>query len=115
MKIARGSTRTVLLTNNYAFKFPTWHSWPLFLQGLLANMQEQTFGTIGWDGVCPVRWAIPGGLLVVMPRAFPIPNSTWEEFDVEAFTHREHYTIPAEHKQNSFGILNGKIVTIDYG
>lgn len=115
MKIARGSTRTVLLTNNYAFKFPTWHSWPLFLQGLLANMQECTFGTIGWDGVCPVFWCIPGGFLVVMPRALPITDELWDQLDVSTLIHHEHYTIPVEAKQTSFGLLNGNIVAIDYG
>jgi hypothetical protein len=115
MKIARGATRSVLLTKRHAFKFATWNSWPLFLAGLLANMQEREFGTLGWDGFCPVLWALPGGLMVVMPRAEPMTDYDWEGFNPDHFVHRELYTIPAELKQSSFGFLDGEIVAVDYG
>ncbi len=39
----------------------------------------------------------------------------WQGFDPDHFVHREHYTIPAELKQSSFGFLNGEIVAVDYG
>ncbi|MCM5689520.1 hypothetical protein CN140_02645 [Sinorhizobium meliloti] len=63
-----GATRTVILTRRYALKLPSFKSWRLFLQGLLANMQEREFGKAERDGLCPVLFSIPGGLLVVMPR-----------------------------------------------
>lgn len=78
-------------------------------------MQERDFGTLGWEGFCPVTWSLPGGFLVVMQRAQPMPSWQWDEFDAEAFIHFPHYTIPAELKQSSFGILKGKVVAVDYG
>jgi hypothetical protein len=115
MKIARGATRLVFLTRTRAYKIPTFSSWKLFLNGLLANIQEHEFGTLGWEGFCPVLWSIPGGFLVTMPRAEPITDYDWEGFDADHFIHRPHYTIPAELKQSSFGFLDGEIVAVDYG
>jgi hypothetical protein len=44
-------------------------SWKHFLYGLLANMQEAQFSKTSWPELCPVLWSLPGGFLVVMPRA----------------------------------------------
>ncbi len=113
--ITRGATRTVFLIGGYAFKFPSCRSWRFFLQGLLANIQEREFSKTKWPELCPVVFAIPGGFLTVMQEAEPMPDEIWNDLNVETWANREGYTIPVEAKQSSFGILNGKIVVVDYG
>lgn len=106
-----GSSRIVLLVGCYALKLPRFTEWRLFLRGLLANMQEAMFGRSGMAGFCPVLFALPGGFLVVMPRCEPLEY----EIDYAAFCDRGDYRIPAEYKSESFGLLDGEVVAIDYG
>jgi len=113
-----GVTRTVVLWGGLAFKFPKMrYGWRLFLQGLLANMQEREFGcATGWAELCPVLWAIPGGWLVVMRRARVMTDSEFEAFDFQAWaTNSGQRAIPCEMKADSFGWLEGRVVAIDYG
>jgi hypothetical protein len=111
-----GTTRIVFVSTTRVFKVPNFMSgWRLFLCGLLANMQERQFGALGWDELCPVFWSIPGGWLVVMPRARVMSDAEFASFDVTEFCEREDYVVPAEHKSNSFGFLENRIVAIDYG
>lgn len=120
-----GVTRTVILTKRWALKIPCLvYGWKYFLYGFLANMQE-----VDWSGsderLCPVRFALPGGLLVVMPRCTPLTD---DEFIAEVserwarMLDKEtelplpyHVELPVEIKTCSFGRLNGKIVAVDYG
>lgn len=112
----QGCTRIVILTRRLAFKIPNVRNgWRLFLYGLLANMQERTFSRAGWPELCPVRWSIPGGWLVVMPRARPLSDDEFLAFDAEAFIDKPDYHVPAEAKADSFGWLDGRVVAIDYG
>lgn len=115
----RGVTRFVILTRRYAIKVPRfWHygefRWEMFLAGLLGNMQERMFAKTGWPELCPVYFALPGGWLLVMPRVEMLTEELTEE-QYEAFTDRQDYHVPAEHKADSFGYLNGRLVAIDYG
>lgn len=116
-----GCTRTVILTRRWAIKLPgLWayspcEWWRGLLYGLLANMQEAKFSKTGWPELCPVSFALPGGFLVVMPRARVMSDDEFIAFDVKAFLDRPNYTVPAEAKSNSFGFLDGRIVAIDYG
>lgn len=113
--IRAGSTRIVFLIGGYAIKFPDpTCEWRLFLQGLLANMQERVFGTTKWGKLCPVVFSLPGGWLVVMRRAAPLSAADFAGMD-ESWLEEPDYRIPAEFKQNSFGWLDGRIVAIDYG
>lgn len=115
----RGVTRFVFLTRRHAIKVPRfWHyghfRWEMFLQGLLANMQEHAFSRTGWPELCPVRWSIPGGWLLVMPRCEPLVTElTTAQY--RELTDRPEYHVPAEHKMDSFGWWNGRIVAVDYG
>jgi hypothetical protein len=109
------STRCVILTRRYAIKFPRFESWRQFLSGLLANMQERIWSKAKIDGICPVVCADRFGFLLVMLRARPLNDDEYNAFDAKAFCYRDNYTIPAEHKRDSFGIINDKIVAIDYG
>lgn len=115
MKFHRGATRFVILTGNFAIKFPEISEWRLFLSGLLANMQERTFARTGWPELCPIRLSIPGGWLVVMRRARPMTEKEWAEFDAERWADRDEYTVPCEPKRDSFGWIGTNIVVVDYG
>lgn len=115
----RGVTRLVILTRRSAIKIPRfwWYGhfrWESFLWGLQGNMQERDFS--GQPGLCPVRWSIPGGWLLVMRRAEPIVRELTDA-EYEAFADREDcsYHALVENKIDSFGILDGELVAIDYG
>jgi hypothetical protein len=148
-----GSMRAVFLTRRYVFKFPGrwgvrgWRWWWRgLLLGLLSNMQEREFAREGWS----VSLSIPGGLLVVMPRARPLSDAEWELLDYRRFVTRgdgwieanfDSYAgdwkqgdigqplsplvhgggdpasglIPTEYKRDSFGVIDGRVVAVDYG
>ncbi len=110
-----GATRMVIVTRRWAIKLPHPTEWRLFLQGLLANMQERQFSKAGWRELCPVVFSIPGGWFLVMPRAEMLTDEEWDAFDVEAFCDQPNYHVPAEAKRSSFGKIAGHIVVIDYG
>lgn len=114
LAFAQGATRVVICAGPYAFKLPTPLSgWRNFLFGLLGNMQERAFSVL--DGCCPVVASIPGGWLLVARRARVMTEDEFGAFDVEKFCEREGYIIPAEHKSDSFGYINGAVVAVDYG
>lgn len=116
MKICRGATRTVLLVGKYAIKMPSFVEYRLFLHGLLANMQEVSFSKTGWPELCPVYFYIPFGIMTVMPKCEPLTKEQFDNFDYDKFTIHDDYVLTyIEHKIDSFGILNNKIVAVDYG
>lgn len=73
------------------------------LCGLLSNMAERDRWRLGpRDGLCPVLWSLPGGLLLVMPRAEPAtepPARNLAGYD---------------HKPSSYGYHRGELVATDY-
>lgn len=101
----------VILTKNLAIKIPYPLNWRRFLWGLLANMQERDFSRLKWAALCPVVFSLPGGFLVVMKRATPLT----QEPDYQSLSNTPEGVIPAEHKIDSWGCLDGNIVAIDYG
>jgi len=78
-------------------------------------MQEKEFSSLGWPDLCPVVFSIPGGWLVIMPAAKELPEVVWEAIKKIGFPFHEKYTIPVEIKRDSFGVLGGRVVAIDYG
>jgi len=88
-------------------------------------MQERTFSKAGWPELCPVKFSIPGGFMIVMDRARPLTDGEWEFFQapgnhdgdslVQIFVNKPTYKVPCEIKQDSFGVLNHKLVVVDYG
>ena len=102
-----GQNRWVVLTRRFAFKVPTPRSWRDFLFGLLNNMHEAKRSAE--PGHCPVRFALPGGFLIVMPRARILTD---DEF--WSLNHAELPPTP-ERKADSFGWLGDKLVAGDYG
>jgi hypothetical protein len=114
--VMRGSSRIAIsLRDIYVLKIPNLSSYKLFLYGILANLQEKTFSSAQWAQLCPVMAAGNSGLWLVMPYARPLTDSEWEAFDYETFAHHEDYIVPVENKRDSFGILYGNVVAIDYG
>jgi hypothetical protein len=90
-----GAVRTVILTRHYVFKIPgrwRWSDrrwwWDFVLRGLLSNMQERKFSCEGWPEPCPVCFSFPGGFLIVMPRATPLSEAQWQQFNYRAFVTR---------------------------
>lgn len=116
MQVRYGSTRIVFVVRKRAYKFPRLLSWKHFLWGLLGNLQEAEFSRTGWPELCPVLWSLPGGFLVVMPRAeiCSDENAPSEE-QLEELINRPDYAIPAERKADSWGFLDGRLVATDYG
>lgn len=116
---SKGSSRFVLLVGRYALKFPRPYSFRHLLWGLLANMQEAEFSRLGWECLCPVYWHVPGGLLVVMGRATPLPtittNTELEALVAQWEAQRGGCKVPVEMHLSSFGMFGDRIVAIDYG
>ena len=110
-----GCTRIVFLTKRLAIKIPNINSFRMALHGLLANDQERYYGKQKWPGLCPVIFAVSFGLLIVMRRAREMTLTEWQDFDYTGFCVRDTYRIPAEFKRDSFGILDGEPVAVDYG
>ena len=113
--VRRGCMRIVFLVGPYAIKIPTNDTWRLFLRGLLGNMQEVTFSLCGWEELCPVVFSVRGGWLIVMPRCRPLTRDEWFSLDFKNFREKEDRCIPVEEKMDSFGVLDGRIVAVDYG
>jgi hypothetical protein len=130
IEMKHGTTRKVLLIGKYAFKFPNWDEYRLFLHGLLANQQEALWWREMRDPpevrtmMCPVLFYAWGGWLVVMPRCKPLSrkeflrlakyranNNLFTGFETEF----NRVGIPVECKACSFGRLDGRIVAVDYG
>lgn len=110
--IGKGVTRHVFLTENYAFKIPRLnYGWQMFLYGLLANLQEKKFSVMDGAALCPVLFSFPLGFLNVMPRTAPLSDDEWAAMK----DRQPDIYIPTEHKRDSYGWLNGKIVGHDYG
>lgn len=107
--VTEGRNRFVLLTRRHAVKFPSMRCWRDFLFGLLNNMHEAQAHS-EHPAYCPVLWASPLGLAIVMPRA--------RVMGLEEF-YRIVRSLPtdtvAEMKPSSWGWLNGRAVAIDYG
>lgn len=109
----RGITREVILCGRWAFKLPSLRSWWLFLEGLQCNMNE-------WDRrkcstqFCPIVFRIPGGFLNVMRRCEPYTEWRYEEMYNLFYSENKCHSF-VENKECSFGILNGKLVAVDYG
>ena len=112
-----GATRWVILIGQFAFKIPSLRSWRNFLCGLLANMQEVEFSKCNEmkHKLCPVKFYLPLGFLVMMPRVKILSKDDLPKEALEKFCVDDNFTIPAELKHDSFGYFKGKLVAVDYG
>ena len=115
--LCNGSTRWVLLIGCFAFKIPSMYNWKNFLLGLLANMQEIEFSKCNdiKHKLCPIKFYLPFGLLVVMPKVRILVKDELSKEVLEKFCAEDNFKIPAELKYDSFGYFKGKLVAVDYG
>ena len=113
-----GVTRIVILIGSWAIKLPRFdYGWRLGLQGLLANHQEEAlWQDTRWAELCPVLWSVPGGFALIMRRARPLDDVEFEDFCLNGWImYPDNERIPVEKKADSFGILDGRVVAVDYG
>jgi len=113
----KGATRWVFFIGKFAFKFPSFSGWKQFLWGLLANIQEKEFSKVDVlkNKLCPVIFSFPFGFLVVMPKAKILERDEISKEHLKTFCTCGEFMIPSELKYDSFGYLNGKLVSVDYG
>lgn len=116
MKIRNGSSRKVLLLGKFAFKFAYGNNKFYFKQGMLANKQETYYSKLDKERFAKVYLSFPFGLLNICQRADELTKEQFASFIFEDFSaiYFSIYDI-VEFKRDSFGIVNGKIVAIDYG
>jgi hypothetical protein len=93
--------------------------WNVFFRGCKHNEQEvrrwREKGTQEISGIrlCPVRFRLPFGLLVVMTKAGPLGRSVSLEEDMAAGSLIGKFQDTG--KPDTFGLINGNVVVVDYG
>ncbi len=110
--IKYGVMRIVLLVGPYAIKFPSpRYGWVMFLRGLLSDMSETRQGKPACRCyyLCPVLFSVPGGWMIVMRRAQPLPDGMWHEGLLPNPPRN------LDDKAENFGLLDGTVVLLDYG
>ena len=111
-----GTTRIVFLIGNWAIKIPNFRYWCLFLQGLLANIEENRFSRANLWPICPVTFCAWGGWFIIMKRAWPLTIEDLETLGTTLEKICEYYPKGfVEAKLNSFGWVDNRLVCIDYG
>jgi hypothetical protein len=123
-EIKHGCTRTTFLLGNYAVKVPMIFSeFRMFLLGLIHNQEEKRWSRPEYhQHLNPVLFSVAGGWLNVYRRAEALTDDQFTAFDYHYFT---NYACRVggecvnlgfvEHKQDSFGTVDGRILAIDYG
>lgn len=129
MRLARGITRTVLITSRWAIKFPSLRTdgdgftgllWSI-CRGILANQCEAAWwGAADWRQrlhLCPVLYSWLGGVVNVYPRAEPFIVNRGVEM---AMFRRQFTPVPflfpqlGDNKPQNYGWLAGRVVALDY-
>jgi hypothetical protein len=113
VSITTGEYRRVFLTKRHAIKLPRLRK---LIQGMRCNRWEREVWRVWvpefrWKNVCPVIFADPFGLIVVMPRA----KTPISESDLDRELGGSGPQATAEPKPESYGQLQGTVVAIDYG
>jgi hypothetical protein len=108
-----GVYRRVIIIGNIALKFPKLCN---VLSGMRCNRWEGEMCKVwrpeyGWENLCPIIFADPLGVVVIMPRAQqPV---TFEQ--VVAASPDYYPDITSETKPEDFGIVKNKVFALDYG
>lgn len=122
--LKQGVTRNVLKVGGWAFKFPRLNNWKMFLQGLVANLNEVDFNRWLLPLVVEIRFALPGGFLNVSKWAEPLTpdeaHGHYAELVQSASMNPDDARLSflvevLENKTDSFGKLGQVIVILDYG
>ena len=75
-------------------------------------MQEVDFSSLKHPLLCPIKFWLPGGFLVVMPNVRILTRKLTTR-QLKGFTKDN---LPVENKPSSFGYLEkGNLVAVDYG
>ena len=118
-KIERGATRIVFVFKKFAIKIPTFKQYNLFLNGLLANLQEKT-----WSGHHPdlakVHFCGRLGFFLVMERAEVLSSDvdwlkTKETLEKKYKDDDLREFLMSDFKPSNWGFINGQLKNIDYG
>lgn len=111
-----GITRTVVLIGPLALKFPSHrHRFRYFRQGMTANRLERltwlrfTFWQFSAsERMCPSLWCSPMGLVLVQRRVKPLDRVPLPE----ELCHIWRWS--TDHKRENYGVLDGRVVCVDY-
>jgi hypothetical protein len=109
MQIKSGTTRIVFVFQKFVIKIPNFQNgWKYILTGLIANLNENLWSSFNYiTCIARVKYCFPGGFLLIMEKA-----SNVGEIQVNFEDFKE---IPLDKNLQNFGIINNKIVCIDYG
>lgn len=104
-----GLTRRVVLLGDVAVKQARSE------HGRRANLMEARLSPRHPDKLCPVLHVSADGDTLVMRRARALTAAEWARVDPVAFRTIGSGRLPIEKKQCSFGMLDGRLVAVDYG
>ena len=125
--IARGACRVVLLTKNYAVKFPNFLTGrpASVVFGLMENLQERYWLVSDYSQrtmtdahpLAKIHFADPLGLFVVMERCRPLTGVEWVSgVAADAVAWADGLRLAEDVKRSNFGVtVDGRCVFIDYG
>ena len=112
----KGVTRLVFLTGSYVLKIPNFtYSHQHFLNGMYANWSERQFSKSfknlpEYEKIAPTIFCTWFGFLSIQKRVESLKFDIKTNLDL-----REQFKdICEDFKSENFGILNDKIVCIDY-
>jgi hypothetical protein len=125
MVVKRGATRIVFVFKKVVLKVPNTQGYELFLNGILANLQEKKFSRgCDRDDLAKVKSCDPLGLFLVMEKADTFDLYELQNMDFERFSDYLEETYKdddmkefmlSDPKPSNWGYINGKLVKIDYG
>jgi hypothetical protein len=116
-----GATRLVFLFKNFVIKIPNLNEYKLFLNGILANLQEKVFSKMNRPDLAKVMFCGKLGLFLVMERAEEIDckSINWNEFKEQLEKNYKNDEMKefmlSDPKPSNWGYINGKLVKVDYG
>ena len=120
-ELHKGATRFVFLLRRVAVKIPCFYSWEIFLNGVLANIQERRFWReMKHPMLARVIYGDPLGLCVVMERA----DETFSDAGVPIndrrvlnlfFARCVKACLPVDKHFSNIGRFGNKLKLIDYG
>lgn len=120
MKInLKGSTRVVLVFKHFVVKIPTFTSWKLFLNGILANLQERQFSKLQNENLAEVIFSDPLGIVVVMERVREVNHRGMFEVELQRLCciselHRDFWLSDCKPENYGYNKYN-KLAKLDYG